>query len=463
MGPDGLLLPRLETGAHRAVKGSYGVRAAEWLSDVYGLTLRGWQRYALERILEHDAQGELVWRTAVITVARQSGKSYLTRALCLWRMHEGRELWGEEQTIIHVANKRETAMEVMRPAGLWAEETYGKRTTRWGAARAGIDLPTGDRWIIHAANASAGVGFSTSMVFVDEAWQVERTVVDDGLAPTMLERTSPQLVLVSTAGDSTSDLLLSYRQRAIDDLGSESPGILLLEWSAPPDADPDLVETWRWASPEWTERREEFLRAQSRNIEPAAFSTQYLNQWVARVHTWLPDATWHATESDLDLPADQPWHVAVADDFDGMGHAVAIAAQADDRIVIRATIHRTIPEVDARLEAIRAEHPALTVFATPLYRDRLRTPFTLVGSSEAAAGTQILYDAFERRVIAHDGDVALREHFHQSTISKRQGGWMLTAPMGKAGVHGARAVMFAVWAASKVQKPAPAIHVRRGA
>jgi phage terminase large subunit-like protein len=271
---DGVLAPRLETKPHRAVQGSYGGRAAEWLRSVYGMELRGWQRYALERMLEHDAQGDLVWSTVIVTVARQSGKSYLTRAACMWRMHEGRELWGEEQTIIHVANKRETALEVMRPAGLWAAERYGNKAARWGAARAGIDLPSGDRWIIHAANAAAGVGFSVGMVFVDEAWQVERTVVDDGLAPTMLERRSPQLVRVSTAGDSTSDLLMSYRQRAIDRLDSDDPGtVLLLEWSAPPDADPDDEDTWTWASPEWTERRHNFLRAQHTNIEPAAFAT----------------------------------------------------------------------------------------------------------------------------------------------------------------------------------------------
>jgi hypothetical protein len=426
------------------------------------MELRGWQRYALERMLEHDEHGDLVWSTVIVTVARQSGKSYLTRAACMWRMHEGRELWGEEQTIIHVANKRETALEVMRPAGLWAAERYGKKAARWGAARAGIDLPSGDRWIIHAANAAAGVGFSVGMVFVDEAWQVERTVVDDGLAPTMLERRSPQLVLVSTAGDSTSDLLMSYRQRAIDRLDSDDPGnVLLLEWSAPPDADPDHEDTWRWASPEWTDRRHNFLRSQHQNIEPAAFATQYLNQWVHRVNSWLTDGMWDGTcDPALELPADGVWHVAIESDFDGLGHAVAIAAEVDGRVAVRVSTFRTVAQVDEHLTQLRAEHPALMVAATPSYRERLRTPFDMVGQREAPMATQALIDLIDRRVLAHDGSLVLREHFRQATISKRQGGWVLTAPMGKAGVYAARAVMFAAWAASKVQKPAPAIHIR---
>ena len=73
----------------------------------------------------------------------------------MWRMHSA-ELFGEVQTILHIANKRATAMEVMRPAGHWAVEKYGKGSVRWGNERAGIELPTGDRWIISASNDSAG-------------------------------------------------------------------------------------------------------------------------------------------------------------------------------------------------------------------------------------------------------------------------------------------------------------------
>ena len=398
-------------------------------------------------------------------MARQSGKSYLARALCMWRLHEGRDLFGKEQTVLHVANKRETAMEVMRPAALWATDRYGKRSVKWGNSRTGIELPSGDRWLIHAANESAGVGYSVDFAFVDEAWKVQRTVVDDALAPTQAEMPSPQLALVSTAGDSTSDLLIAYRQRALDRLDSDDPGsVLLLEWSAPAEADPDDIETWKYASPEWSERREAFLKTQWANIETAAWKTQYLNQWVVRADHWLTDTTWSSTlDPDRPLPADATWLVALESDFDGMGHAVAIAAQdADGRIVTRVTTHRTIAEVDDQVAKIRAEHPAISVYATPSYIDRMKQPIDgIVGQREAAAATQALLDVLDRRALAHDGSQTLHEHFGQSVISRRQAGWTLTAPMGKAGVYAARAVMFAVWQASKVQKPAPMIHVRR--
>ncbi|HEY7821851.1 MAG TPA: terminase family protein [Acidimicrobiia bacterium] len=445
--------------------GSWGGEAAEWLSRVFGLELRGWQRYALDRALEYDETGSLVWPTVIITVGRQSGKSVLSRAVCLWRLHHP-EHFEETQTILHVANRRSTAMEVMRPAGIWAAEKYGKKATRWGNENAGIELPSGDRWLIHAANDSAGVGYSTSMVFVDEAWKVKRTVVDDSLAPTMAERNQPQLWLVSTAGDSTSDLMTAYRQRALDRLDSEDPGsVLLLEWSAPAEADPNQVETWKWASPEWNDKRETFLRQQWNNVEESAWRREYLNQWVIRSDHWLRDRWWKDTlDPEIELPDDAIWNVAIESDFDGMGHAVAIAARAGDQFVIRVSTHRTIKEVDERLAAIRTEHPHLFVAVTPGYVDRLQERFDeLVGQREAAAATRNLLDLFDQKAIRHDGSQTLQEHFGNSTISRRQAGWVLSAPMGRGGVYAGRAVMFALWQAAKTPRPLPMVRTRRRA
>jgi hypothetical protein len=170
----------------------------------------------------------------------------------------------------------------------------------------------------------------------------------------------------------------------------------------------------------------------------------------------MKDKWWAETlDPEVELPPSATWSVAVESDFDGMGHGVAIAAPLDDgTIVIRATTHRTIKEVDERLAAIRREHPSIYVQVTPGYVDRLRERFdTLVGQREAVAATQNLLDLFDRRAIRHDGSQILQEHFAASTISRRQGGWVLTAPMGRGGVYAARAALFAMAQACKTPKP----------
>jgi len=460
--PDGFVWPRLETARPESVGGTYGGAAAEWVETNHGMTLRPWQRYALDRALEHDANGDLVWPTVIITVARQSGKSWLSRALCLWRLHS-RELFDEEQTILHVANRRQTAMEVMRPAGLWATEKYGQRAVKWGNMESGITVPDGGRWLIHAANDSAGVGYSISLAFVDEAWKVRRDVIDDAIAPTMASRKNPQLILVSTAGDSSSDLMSKYRDRALDQLNDPQPGsTLLLEWSAPPDANPDESTTWEWASPQWSEARRVFLAQQHANIEESAFRREWLNQWVTRADHWLRDSVWQETTDESPLP-DGTWNIAVEADFDGMGHAVAIAAaDKSGTIYTRVTTHRTIAQVDERLAEIQAQHQPTRVYITPGYIDRIKTKYDgTVGSKEAPAATQTILDLFDRRAIRHTGDLVLQEHLAATTISRRQGGWVLTAPMGHGGVYAARALMFAVWTAAKTPRPVAQVHTRR--
>jgi hypothetical protein len=457
---DGFVLPRLETAVPGRVRGTYGPQAVEWLRDVYGMTLRPWQAYALGRALEFDDDG-LIWRTILITVARQSGKSWLARGLCMWRLHNA-DVFGEQQTILHVANKMETAKEVQRPAVYWAQERYGKRSTKTGNQNPGITLPSGDRWLIQAANDAAGVGYSCSMVFVDEAWRIARSVIDDAISPTMAERNFPQLYLVSTAGDSTSDLMLTYRDQALAEL--EDPrSTLILEWSAPPEADPTEEITWKWASPEWSDKRLQFLRSQFQAVERGAWRREYLNQWIARDDHWLSGQAWaETTDPDRALPHTGTWCVAVEQDFDGMGHAVAIAAVDLDGIIItRVTTHRTIREVDERLTEIRAEYPTLHVQVTPGYVDRLRSPFDgLVGQREAAAATQTLLDLFDRRAFRHDGNSLLADHFSGSTISRRQAGWVLSAPMGRKGIYAARALMFALADASRTPKPVAMIRSR---
>ena len=461
---DGFILPRLETKPPSNYGGSHGEQAAEWLRSVYGMELFAWQRYALNRALEYDTNGKLIWSACLISVGRQSGKSWLSRGLCLWRLHHA-DLFGETQTVLHVANKRSTALEVMRPAGLWATEVYGRKSVRWGNESAGIELPTGDRWLIHAANDSAGVGYSVSMVFCDEAWKIPQSVISDSIAPTMVMREQPQIYLVSTAGDSQSDLMQSYRQRALDRLDDEdSSSVLLLEWSAPAEADPSLVETWKWGSPEWSDKRELFLAEQWARIEEAAFRRQYCNQWVIRSDHWLLDSWWNGTlDPEASLDESAVWSVAVETDFDGMGHAVAIAApNAEGLIVIRVTTHRTIAEVDAQLAKIRAEHPSIYVQVTPGYVDRLKEKFDdLVGQREAVSATQVLQDLFSRQMLRHNGSQVLHEHFANSRISQRQGGWVLTAPMGQTGIFAARAVLFAVSQAAKTPRSVATIYTSK--
>jgi len=243
---------------------------------------RWWQELAATRALETDADGRLVWRLVILSGPRQIGKSWIEREICAWRIGQARR-WGELQNVLHVAHKLIAAQEVFRPAAMWATSLKGTRV-RWANGEQQIELADRSRWMIQAATDGAGVAFSLQMALIDEAWRVPRKVFDEAIEPTLAEAESPQTWLVSTAGTAESDLMIANRAAAIASL--DDPGdVLLIEWSAPPDADLDLdnPQVWQDCQPHWDERRAERLKTARAMSAERAFRQQWLNQWVPGV------------------------------------------------------------------------------------------------------------------------------------------------------------------------------------
>lgn len=276
--------PRLMTAMHPKAVGSLGPEMLAWAEEQRlhvkkSVGHRWWQRLVAHRALEHDENGRLCWRLVIVSAPRQSGKSWTERTICAWRINQA-ERWGEEQSLLHVAHKLIAAQEVWRPAARWAIGQDGA-SVRWANGEQMIQLADGSRWMIQAATDGAGVAFSLSFALIDEAWRVPRRVFDEAIEPTLAESESPQAWLVSTAGTSESDLMLSNRAAAIDSL--DDPGdVLLLEWSAPPDPELDIDDpaVWRACQPHWDDRRQERLAEARATVSERAFRQQFLNMWV---------------------------------------------------------------------------------------------------------------------------------------------------------------------------------------
>src|SRR5262245_40001772 len=71
--------PRLMTVPHPRAVGSLGEEFCAWSLERSGRSLRWWQQLVAVRLLEVDDAGALVWETAVVSTARQVGKSWLLR------------------------------------------------------------------------------------------------------------------------------------------------------------------------------------------------------------------------------------------------------------------------------------------------------------------------------------------------------------------------------------------------
>lgn len=404
--PSDSCLPRVMSGPNREAFGSYGPDAIEWLRDYAGFSLFWWQQVFISRMLEYDVNGDLVWLQSILSTPRQSGKSFLVRALCLWRMHQTQ--YGGPQTVVSMATSLALAKEVQRGAHAWAEEK-GYKVTR-GEAYRSITGPDGGRWILLPAGGAQG--YTNNLVVVDEAFGIPARHVEDRVEPTMLAADHPQMLLTSTAHPEATTLMRDRRRAAIRDL--EDPnGTLLMEWSAPAELG-DLADesAWRAASPWWTRQRAKILR-QSLSADPLSFRAQYLNIWPTETakddDEILIDAATYAANTGMG-PMGYNAPVIVLEDNFGHGQALAMAERdAEGFVHVTADFFDTREKawdyIAATLNDGNVENPTLLLGATldidPGAETVDITP-SLRGARETRAALALYRSLVRERRVIHD-------------------------------------------------------------
>lgn len=351
--------------------GSYGWDAIEWIEESQRLTLRWWQRLSLVRQLEHRADGTLCFAKKVESAPRRAGKSVGLKGGVLWRLAKGPELFGEVQTAIHTGSDMAICREIQRSAWRWSEEVAGWVVTR-ANGKESIETSTGDRWLVRAQDAV--YGYDLMLGLVDEAWDVKVDVVSEGLEPAMLERKSPQLILTSTAHRRATSLM---RGEIASAKAGDDPTALLLLWAAPDGADPGDPETWRAASPHWSEDRRKMIASKYKKAlageddkefddpDPLrGFCAQYLNQWSIRERKAVgspivSDEDWASLATER--PGGPPDACAVESWFDS-GVSVALAWKPrveGGPVVVAVEDYPSLPAAAAAVKASGVTRPAL--------------------------------------------------------------------------------------------------------
>jgi phage terminase large subunit-like protein len=343
--------PRLMTGIHPRAAGSYGTKAIAEIEAAAGRPLWPGQALVILRALEHDAAGVLVWKRVGVSEPRQQGKSTIVGHVAWWRLCSG-VLFGEPGDVLHVARDVGAAVNVQRPHRLRAEREPERFKVRSAGGRLEIEhLGDGGRWLLRSSD---GVySYSAVMAIADEAWDLPSSVVDDALAPVLLQRESPQLWVVSTANVKATSLMLGLRAQAIAEL-DDPQSMLWVEWSANPDDDVGDPAVWRSVCPRWTpeiaERYEELYAsaAARRPSDPVAddpvdgFARQYLNVWPSTVEPVrrgepLADMdAWAACEEDHTPPEGGAIVLVLEEHWDRGVSLVLVAELSDYRFYVQA-------------------------------------------------------------------------------------------------------------------------------
>ncbi len=438
---------------HPRAVGSLGAEAEEWLADIINLRLRYWQRLAMRRQLEVDADGNLVWRTVIESTPRRSGKSTLIRALAMWRLHQA-DRFGEEQLILLTGKDLPIVREIIRRGWPWAH--INGFNTRKANGQEEIENPDGSRWVVRGRDSVFGydVGFGV----VDEAWAVDVSVVDDGLEPALLERMQPQLMLTSTAHRKATPLMRVRREAAMDQLASPTE-TLLLHWGAAEDANIQDRRAWREASAHWTADREVWMESSLKRMlagegtlgegetDPAeAFKAQLLNIWppkaVKEDAHWMPsDVLSRCGVRDQGALTPRPGAVAAIEvSVDGSSWSAAVCDGEVATVKVGGTLAECVAWAVAMGPSEVLAHQAV-IHQLPVVPSELKP----VTTGEATAAVGVLAAAVRSRSVRWDNHELLAIQFANIVVVPSPGGPRFGDRVSRGPINAAKAVSWAYW------------------
>lgn len=350
--------PRIYTKPLRELtpETSLGFDVIDFAHNVLRVELMPWQKWllihALEIIGSFDGEWHFRFRTVLVEVARQQGKTFLSCILALYFLYVLRVglVLGTAQDVSNAEDVWMMCVELAQSNEWLAEEIKHVWYTN-GSKR--LQLEGNRDYRVRASNRKAGRGKSADLVLLDELREHQTWDAYAALSKTGMARKNALLWCMSNAGDGTSVVLRHFRMRAHAQLG-DPDGIVaaigdresvadksaddsmlgLFEWSAPPNAEPGDVDAWRQANPSLGYTVElSSLKAAYADDPDDVFKTECLCQWVtAAVTPPFPIGAWEkGQDNDSQIAPDSPlwWGVDVSDDRNRS--SIAVCGMRADR------------------------------------------------------------------------------------------------------------------------------------
>lgn len=362
----GKAVPRLWTRPLRELTPltTFGFEAIQFAERDLGLNLHPWQKWFLLHSLELEPGHEtgdplpmLRYKTVVLLVSRQNGKSFVLSARLLWRMF----MWDKgvkPPLILSTAHKLSLAEEILDDAHrtVSLSEMHDRIAQRSNTnGNKFFRLDNGARWKCEAASDDGGRGLSVTDLAFDELRQQKEWSAWAAMTNTINAVQSSQTIAVSNAGEAKSEVLRSLRSKALEEMDARASAekrgedytpvdasLGLFEWSAPDDCDIWDTAGWCQANPSLGHPNSitgDMLASKAALVgEPGAglpehkFRTENLCQWV----NVTADSLFSSEELDacLDpesmIAPDSPVYLSVDVSRDRKMTSLSIAGFRDD-------------------------------------------------------------------------------------------------------------------------------------
>lgn len=340
----GITEPRIYTEPKRDLtrRTTLGYAVCDFARDVLEIELVPWQRWllihALEIVGDLDNDWRFRYRTVLVLVGRQNGKTTIGVVLALFFLYILRVglVLGTAQDVAQAEETWELCVNMAQADSVLAEQIQHVWRTN-GAKR--LQLKGGRDYTTRATTRKAGRGKSADLVLLDELREHQTWEAWSALSKTGMARDSFMLWCMSNAGDGTSVVLRHLRIKAHEKLGDPDGIVAALGDSdittEDEIADDDTLGIFEWSAPPDCDKTDSLAQAQAnpslgyimdwRNIRSACatdpddvFKTECLCQWVtAAVAPPFPVGAWEAgqdVESSIAPDSQLWWGVDVSDD-----------------------------------------------------------------------------------------------------------------------------------------------------
>jgi phage terminase large subunit-like protein len=317
----GISTPRIHTPLNDLP--SKGFELIDLAADV-GIDLMPWQKFALEHT--HKVKPDGRWATPIncIVVARQNGKSFLQ----LVRILGGLFLW-DEPLQIGSAHRLSTSLEQFRSLVniIEGSDALAKQVKkiRWQHGGEEIETLNGTRFIIRAGGSAARGVSRPSTIHLDELREMNDMESFASLRYTLMAAPNPLVMSYTNAGDSSSLVLNSFRDRALAKIAGATDEIGYFEWSAPTDE--ISVENARHSNPAMGITIHEDNVRSVLHDPPDVVMTEVLCRWVVAINSAVDAASWgNCLDKSQDLDPEKTTWLAI-DLSPDRKHASLIGAQ----------------------------------------------------------------------------------------------------------------------------------------
>jgi phage terminase large subunit-like protein len=419
--------PRLETpiaGGH-----SFGGQIADWSERHLGRILFPWQVHALTGAFMHDDKLRFTHSKALVSAARQNGKTTMNAAIVGWALSELPRIWGRPVRIMSSAHELALATEVFEELRetfeLWEESDLCKVT--WAYGRHQVKMADGSVYAVKSATGKKHGG-TWDLLLLDEVWAMSESTIFGALLPSQIAVPSPLCWMTSTAGDESSRAMSKLREQGLGLIDAGEQGDLYMaEWSLPSGVDPLDQTYWGYPNPSLGRTITiKGLQAAAAAPDRNQFLRAHCNLWVAAASSWLPVGLWNQRVAD-DLTHDGGPSVLAVDSAVDDSKYVAVWGRKNTSGEIVAGIKFTTDSIHDLWEQIAAAldtDPKLTLAITPSLA--VHTPEKYIrrkqewGYGELLKWTGICRSLIGEGKIKHDGGEMLAEHIARAVLVRAQ-------------------------------------------